>query len=202
MTSGERYTTVSFIPTLSYSVPVEGWSNLEDTPGNFLLVPPDQSLAGVNAGTSDYLGVYTSIVAAQFTDGGTCDDLEAVPGVEATPDAIVQWLGKQSALTVSDPVATSIGGLEGQRVDVRIADGATMPSCTDPESGEQVPVFLLFIGVAPSSLAHGVIPDMTLRLYLLDYDGEVLVIEVDDIDAAPATLDQLSAVVDDFAFSS
>ena len=41
------YTTVVFTPTLTYTVP-SGWSNFEDTPGNFLLVPTRGSLPGVN----------------------------------------------------------------------------------------------------------------------------------------------------------
>lgn len=56
------YTTTVFQPQLTYTVPA-GWSNLEDTPGNFLLVPPHFTLAGVNAGTSDFIGIYTSVAA-------------------------------------------------------------------------------------------------------------------------------------------
>jgi len=200
LNAGEEYTTVTFTPALTYAVPVGGWTNLEDTPGNFLLVPPDQSLEGVNANTSDFVGAYTSIVAGQFTGNGACD-LEAVPGVDANPEAIVQWLREQSALEVSAPVAASVGGLEGQRVDVRVADGATLPFCTDSESGDEVTVFLLIVGSPPSNLAHGVIPGMTMRLYFLDYNSGVLAVEVTDIDAAPATMDELSAVVDGFTFS-
>ena len=54
--------TVVFRPTLTYTVPA-GWTNFEDTPGNFLLVPARGALPGVNAGTSDFIGVYTSVAA-------------------------------------------------------------------------------------------------------------------------------------------
>jgi hypothetical protein len=200
LTAGEEYTTVTFRPTLTYAVPEEGWMNLEDTPGNFLLVPPNQRLAGTGAGTADFIGVYTSIVAGQFTSDATCE-VEAVPGVETTPDAIAQWMRAQPELDVSEPVATSVGGLVGQRVDVRTVDGAILPSCTDAESGQKVKVFVLVIGTGPSSLIHGAEPEMTVRLYLLDYGSSVLAVEVTDVDAAPATLDEMSSVVDDFAFS-
>ena len=89
----------------------------------------------------------------------------------------------------------------GQRVDVRTIDGAILPSCTDAESGEKVTVFVLIVGTGPSSLIHGVEPGMTMRLYLLDYDSGVLAVEIADVDAAPATLDELSSVVDGFTFS-
>ena len=62
------YTTTMFEPTLTYSVP-QGWSNMEDLRGNFLLLPPGGALDGVNAGTSDYLGVYTSVVPPGHCNG-------------------------------------------------------------------------------------------------------------------------------------
>jgi len=200
LTADEEYTTATFTPTLTYSVPGAGWMNLEDTPGNFLLVPPNQPLEAVNAGTSDFIGVYTSVVAGQLNSNGTCE-VERVPGVETTPDAMVQWMRAQPELDVSEPVATSVGGFAGLRVDVRTADGATLPSCTDAESGQKVTVFLLIVGAGPSSLAHGAVPGITVRLYLLDYGGGVLAVEVADVDAAPATRDELSSVVDGFTFS-
>jgi hypothetical protein len=51
LTAG-TYKTRVFHPAISYTVP-DGWKNFEDTPGNFLLVPPDGNLPGVNGGTSD-----------------------------------------------------------------------------------------------------------------------------------------------------
>jgi hypothetical protein len=36
-------------------------------------------------------------------------------------------------------------------------------------------------GLPPSSLSHGVIPGLVLRLYLLEFRGGVLAIEIDDI---------------------
>lgn len=53
----------------------------------------------------------------------------------------------------------------------------------------------LFTGVPPSSLDHGVIRGMTMRLYLLTLHHQVLCIELDDIDKAPSNLVALSRVV-------
>ena len=44
--SAGTYRTTVFSPGITYRVP-KGWQNLEDTPGNFLLVPPGQELEGV-----------------------------------------------------------------------------------------------------------------------------------------------------------
>ncbi len=79
------YTTTMFEPTLTYSVP-EGWSNMEDLPGNFLLLPPGSTLEGVNAGTSDYLGVYTSVVPPGHCNG------EPSTTVPNTFDGLVEFL--------------------------------------------------------------------------------------------------------------
>ena len=91
------YTTEIFTPPLTYSVPDDGWFNYEDQPGNFLLVPPGNTLDGVNAGTSDVIGVYTSVVASRCSGvSGSCDT-ERVPGVPATPAAITSWIRRQSS---------------------------------------------------------------------------------------------------------
>lgn len=196
---GAQYTTTVFQPRLTYAVPADGWFNEEDTPGNFLLLPPGQSLEGANAGTSDYIGVYTSIEPARFENADGCV-IGPVPGIAPTPQAIVEWMSAQPELTVTAPSAVTVGGLRGLRTDVRVRDGATLPTCMDPQSHEKVTVFLLYTGVAPSSLDHGVIPGMTMRLYLLEHHYGTLAIEISDIDSAPATADELTAVAERFSF--
>jgi hypothetical protein len=61
LTASQTYKTLMFEPELTYRVPAPGWHNWEDIRGNFLLVPPGNDLSGVDAGTADYLGVYTSV---------------------------------------------------------------------------------------------------------------------------------------------
>ena len=73
-----------------------------------------------------------------------------------------------------------------------------VPTCVDGTN--RVTVFLLFIGLAPSSLDHGVIAGMTMRLYLLARGGATLAIEVDDIDRAPVDLARLAAVAESLQF--
>src|SRR5581483_11486337 len=74
------YTTQMFGPRLTYTVP-DGWQNLEDLEGNFLLVPPRSKLAGVDATTTDFVGVYTSVRAPRGCAGD--DDDPAVPATVA-----------------------------------------------------------------------------------------------------------------------
>ena len=75
MTAG-TYATTEFQAGVAYTVP-DGWANYEDLPGNFLLVPPSGTLEGVNAGTSDYIGMYDGIAPAS----ANCDEVPE-PGIE------------------------------------------------------------------------------------------------------------------------
>jgi len=151
LTPRTSYTTKIFTPQLTYQVPTRGWFNYEDTPGNFLLVPPRNDLPGVNAGTSDYLGVYTAIVPAKITQADGCV-IAPVPGAWTSPDAVAAWFRKQRNLDTSRPVRVSVGGLRGVVVDLRTKPGATLSTCT--VDGQRLRLAGLFSGVSPSSLDH------------------------------------------------
>jgi hypothetical protein len=199
LAAGDIHTTAAFVPAISYSAPGAGWFNYEDTAGNFLLVPPGNDLPGVNAGTSDFIGVYRAVAPSRFDQLPACSTA-LVPKIAPTPDAMMSWLGRQSALTVSPPSSVTVGGLHGLVTDVRRKPGARLPTCR--EGGDSVTVFLLFSGVPPSSLDHGVIIGMTMRLYLLSHHGQVLAVEVDDLDRAPGKLADYSAVVERLRFGT
>ena len=77
-----------------YSVPDPGWLNYEDTPGNFLLVPPGNDVNGLGTGASDFIGVYTSVAPSQFTGAETCE-VQPVPDVQASPQGMVDWMRRR-----------------------------------------------------------------------------------------------------------
>ena len=116
------YVTRVFRPTLTYTVP-EGWSNMEDLRGNFLLLPPGGTLEGVNAGTSDYLGVYTSVVPPGHCNG------QPSTTVPHTFDGLVEFLTSNEAIAVSNRHDVSVGGLSGVAMDLEMAgtDGRWLP---------------------------------------------------------------------------
>ena len=88
------YTTTAFQPRLKYTVP-SGWDNEEDLPGNFLLLPPGATLAGVDAGTSDYLGVYT-----QVAPDPNCATTAGIANPE--PQAIAACIASRQGLVATD----------------------------------------------------------------------------------------------------
>lgn len=184
------YTTRIFLhPVITYTVPA-GWSNFEDTAGNFLLLPPGSDLAGTDAGTSDYVGIYSTVAAPNGCESGS------LPGVEPTPGEITEWLAGHPALVVSRRENVDIGGLNGFSVDVELATGWTQ-SCSYSDGQPVVP---LIIGVGRSSLEHAVVDQGKTRLYLLDNEGGALAIEVYDADDDGRDLDTYSAVVEDMSF--
>lgn len=159
-----------FEPTLNYTVPA-GWQNLEDLRGNFSLLPRGGSAAGVDAGTSDYLGVFTSVAA----DAADCTAAPAA-GVEVTASAIADALATRPGLTATAPKRVTVAGLDGFVLDVRLAKGWKRAAC--PTTMPNVP---LLVGVSPSDFEHAILGTFVIRLYLLDNGSQVLGIEVDDI---------------------
>jgi hypothetical protein len=185
------YTTQVFQPAITYTVP-DGWANYEDLPGNFLLVPPGASLEGVDAGTSDYIGIYSSTAAI---DG--CSEQPAA-GIGHTPADIAAHLTSDvEGLAVTEPRAVSVGGLQGLVLDIELQEGFT-GGC---DLGLPTVVVPVIIGRPPSSFAHAVVTGLTMRLYLLERDAETLAIEVNDLQAG-AALDELSRVVDQLVFAA
>ncbi len=182
---GRPHRTQAFIPQIAYTTPA-GWSNMEDLPGNFLLLPPDRDLEGVDAGRVDYLGVYSgATVAAE-----DCSP-EPVPGVGVDPDAIVRAISERPGLDVSTPHDVVVGGLEGLTVDIAWAPG-TAAGC---EVTEDLTIIPLIIGVGPASLEHAQAPGYLTRLYVLDNGRSNVIIEVSDVrrDKRPFEYEQVLA---------
>jgi hypothetical protein len=190
------FATAMFAPGMRYTVS-QDWLDLEDMPGNFLLVAPGGSLAGVGDGSSDYVGVYAGVAIAD----GDCDEAPA-EGVESSAAAMARALAHRPGLTATEPQAVAIGGLEGRMLDIELAPDWT-GSCPFAAG---TPVVPLIIGVGPAGLHHVAIAGPTTRFYFLD--GAVLpegslniVIEVNDAPGG-TSLDALAAVVDAFAFGT
>lgn len=188
------YTTKLFATQLSYTV-ADGWANLEDLPGNVLLVPPTASAEGVDAGTADYVGLYDGIAVA------SADCFERPQSdVDTTPAAMAAWFVAHPGLDTTDPTAVSVGGLDGLVLDLRLADDYT-GTCPYAQP-EGTPLLPMIIGARPAEVHHVMCCDIATRLYLLaGQAGRVLAIELSDVPGG-ADLEGLDAVVDDFVFST
>jgi hypothetical protein len=195
------YHTVVFHPQITYTVPA-GWGNYEDTPGNFLLVPPGGSLAGVNPGTSDYLGVYSGVAA----ETQECTGELPARSVGIAPGQIAAYWARLPSIKMTSPRAVTVGGLSGVVVDI-VANLAHKAFCSDPSSswGYQP----LLVGVGPASLEHGLGKGLSLRVYLLTWSTSAqgqkttstIAIEIDDLHGG-SHLDAYSQVASTFKFGS
>lgn len=184
------YSTRMFYPQITYTVP-DGWSNFEDTPGNFLLVPPGGDLPGVDAGTGDFVGIYSGVAAPNGCEPGLA------PGVGLSAGEVLGWMISNPALTASRREDVQVGGLTGVVVDVEMTPGWTG---TCPYSRSQ-PVAPLIVGVGQTGLDHNVGPGAKTRLYLLENAGKALCIEVVDVNGG-RDLDSHSSIVADIRFQS
>jgi hypothetical protein len=169
--SAGTYSTTSFTPSITYTVPGGGWSNWEDRAGIFMLLAPGESFAGVEPDTSEWVGVFRSIGA---TAAG-CDE-KVEPGV-VSAQALTDWFRCQPGLVVTKPQPTSIGGLSGLMIDLSLAPNWTGTCPFIPD----IPLVPLLLGTGPSE-GLGVVVEASwkTRLYLLDSDDDNIAIYVMD----------------------
>ena len=190
--SAGTHTTRSFKPALTYTIPA-GWTNFNDSKGNFGFVPPGGDWKAVDPGKSDYLGVFQRIAPTATL----CGDA-AAPVRSAA--AYVRWLVHDPALSVTGRRPVTVGGLSGFVVDLRVNPNWTK---TCPWS-HGTPAAQIIRGIEPtfSRMIHNVWPGRSvMRLYLLDYNHATLGIEIDEIEGS-AKLDAYSAFVKTFHFAT
>ncbi|MCV0402640.1 MAG: hypothetical protein K5924_02900 [Chloroflexi bacterium] len=114
--------------------------------------------------------------------------------------AVASWFVAHEGLDTTEPVAVTVGGLDGVVLDLRLAEGYA--SGCPYEGYEGIPMVPMLIGVAPSDVHHVVLGPSTTRLYLLTgQNGRVVAIEVTDVPGG-VELDELDAIVADFDFES
>ena len=164
------YRTTVFETPFTFTVP-EGWANYEDLPGNVLLVPPGSDILGVDANTSDFVGVYQGVAV----EDSICQPRPEA-GVGTSAEAMAAALASRPGIIVSDPVPVEVGGLSGLVIDI-VTDSSSDAGCHLPDF--PFPIVPLFIGMGPASLEHSQWGDgFTTRLYLLDRGDTNVVIEV------------------------
>jgi hypothetical protein len=195
LTAG-TYTTSTFATPLTYTVG-DGWANDEDLPGNWLLIPPGAELAGVNAGTSDFIGVYDGVAAAS---ADCAERPQADVGTD--PEAIAGWLADHDGIAPVTLESVTVGGLEGVVVDLRLADGYAEGCPYEGFEGVPMVPMLIGDGTGPADLHHVVLGNSTTRLYLLEGPtGRTVAIEVADL-PGNVGLDELDAVAHTFTFGT
>jgi hypothetical protein len=188
--TGGTYRTTVFEPPLTITVP-EGWTNLEDLPDSFLLLP--------SGGIIDALGDSISVKRGVAVSDATCQE-RPEPDVGISAEAMAAELAGRDGLLVSEPMPVEVGGLSGLMIDIAY----------DVESGagcqyEGYPVTLvpLIMDIDPGGFVHtqeG--DDYTTRLYLLDHGDTNIVIEVQDVPDSSGTTDEYATIIDSIEFAT
>ncbi|MDQ0822290.1 hypothetical protein QFZ79_000037 [Arthrobacter sp. V4I6] len=188
------YTTKSFEPKLTYTVP-EGWLNGEDLPGNVLLRRTDDPQEGDWGGS--YIGVYQNVRAPAL-----CGE-EAQNGVGTSARELASWYRTVPGLEIVREAPASVGGLSGTAIDFRVS---AQWRSTCPLEGviHAVPVI---IGGGVSQLHHMMGAPLEMRLILLDWAEGNIAIEVTAALEQHSLMDYLEgagagAVIDSFRFGS
>jgi hypothetical protein len=155
------YTTVSFSPAITYTVPA-GWTNGEDLPGNFLLED------GIR-----YIGIFRDVNAPY-----KCEEHPDFHVSQAVSD-YTRWLRRHPLLHVTKPRPVAVGGLHGVVMDISKAPGTEGKGCNfDKTTTGVVPIIIG--GRGPASLHHVILdtPGWKERLYLLRHRGGNVAIEI------------------------
>lgn len=195
---GERVTTFFYpqVPegewqqvrgAVSYTVPA-GWANTWDEASEYLLQP--QSATGE---TGIYMWSEVAIVSAANVCGPDPD-----PNIERTPAAMAGWVADNPHLLTTGPVAVSIDGLDGMRIDASVRPDTTLP-CT----GDLQPFVPMFVDNDAAGLQWGFPPEGHKRLFFLDLgEGRTLVISIEAEDEATylALLDEATEIVESAEF--
>jgi hypothetical protein len=156
------YTTVSFSPAITYTVPA-GWTNGEDLPGNFLLQLEDDIR---------YIGIYRDANAPY-----KCEEYPD-PDVSQKVSDYTRWLRRHPLLRVTKPIPVSLGGLHGVVMEISKAPGTEGEGCTYEEGAITGAVPFIVGGRGPASLHHVIMDGWKERLYLLRYKRGNVAIEV------------------------
>ncbi len=172
------YSTSSFEPKFSYTVPA-GWANGEDLPGNVLLSRSDDPEEGIWG--RSYIGVYQNVRAPAL-----CAE-EAQRGVGTSAAELAAWYRTVPGLQVLRDAPVTVGGLSGIALDLRVSDKWRSPCPLDGVI-HAVPVI---IGGGVSELHHVIGSPLEMRLFLLDWKGGNVAIEVTTVLGQHSLMDYL-----------
>ena len=179
-------------PTIAFEISSPGWE--WSYTGNFVMVA-DEFHKELYSSDGIYFLRDPSIASQD------CEETEE-PGVGRSVDDLVAWLEAAPGLALSEPAPVSVGGLDGVQLDLRI-DPAWKRTCFFSDGLPAVPLIVNRVDIGGYNWT--MLPDMSMRWYVLDSDDGVMIVDIEDGPGGLSHDDLLrtgSAVVDSLAFSS
>jgi hypothetical protein len=171
---------------VSYTVP-EGWTVEDDRTANFLLNHPPNAPQG-QAFSSMFVDLLVQPrMAADFIAGQTCGPVGDAPGVGGGLGDLVAAIMARPGVVSTPPVAVSLGGYEGEMLDLRLATSWT-GGCSE-SGGLVVAMPILNAGGPEPAGAVALGPDRPVRLILLDLTGgRTMAVAIFDIGTSQPSL--------------
>ena len=193
LTPGE-YVADYFDPTIGFEIASPGWDWSYN--GGTLSLIADDFHNGLLYSSDGIYFLRDPAIASQ-----DCEEAPE-PGVGRSADELAAWLEDAPGLQVSGSAPVSIGGLDGIRVDLEI----------DPRGSRHVPsaslcraVPLVFRGAAVGGYHWAMVPEQSMRWYILDTEDGVIIVDIEDAPAG-APHDELlqtgEAIVESLEFSA
>ena len=190
------YSTKRFQPQLTYTVPAGGWTNYEDKPGSFTLVPPGVTLDQAHNATNIIL-VWRGVLAATMNCSGSPNRK-----VATSPRGLAAWFVHQSALDTSRPQPVTLGRLHGYALSVSLAPHGGVRCGGGPS--RQAPL-LDFAPETQAQFGIGSESDHAL-VYLLGFNSQgpvdsTIAVIADGTGPHPPSLAADAAIIRHFHFS-
>lgn len=192
LTAG-TYTSGSFRPSITYTVP-DGWVNDADLPDSYNLRRTADRVGGA-AFWANHVGLHRDLRVV----GPDCENPE--PDVGHSVEDIVSWLTSHPGLATTAPQQVSVGGLDGQMLDIGLADTWSEFCPWEPT----LPMVAILTGPGIDQLGRVIVGALEVRLYVLAVPDGTVTIKVTDVPGGE-TLDQYLAevvpIIDSFTFGA
>ena len=154
------YRATYFDPSMAFEITAPGWTWLYT--GNLQMFASDD----------DVINFFLDpVIAARDCEEGP------EPGVERSVDDLVAWLQAAPGLTTSEPTPVTIGGLNGVRLDLKVAP-EWKKDCFYSEGNPVVP--LIYSSAFPGGYNWAISPPTSMRWYVLGAGNRVLIVDIED----------------------
>ena len=188
---------------VSYTVP-GAWKIKDDEPGIFLLHHLSDVPQGQPSTDSFILLLARPRLAADFAEGAKCGGTGDAPGVGGGLDDLVAAIRARPGVVSTTPVAVTIGGYKGQRLDLELVPSWT-GGCLALD-GPAVGMPLVHEAGSETGPGFGLGPNRPMRLMLLDLTGgRTLAVAIFEIDPSERSVFEAHAaevmpIVESFEF--
>jgi hypothetical protein len=188
---------------LSYTV-AEGWKVKQDEAAVFVMDHFLEAAQGQTP-TATFLALFVQPrMAAELEDGAPCGPSGYAPGVGSAVNDLVAAIRARPGVVATAPTAVTIGGYDGQMLDLRLAASWTR-GCMEA-GGPIVGVTILQQAGSGMGPLVGIGPDHPARLILLDItQGRTMAIVIFDLEPTqPAQFEahvaEVMPIIESFEF--